>query len=244
MRIWRRNPSLRTQNLAISLNRLSECLVALHRYDEALEVAEEAIQISRRLVRTNQYFLSTLGKNLITMGNLLSWLGQRQEALKATKEAVEIFRELAGSQPGMYNSFLAASLNKLSADYLKRFGHNKDAVETAKEAVAIYGSLVESHPQTFTPPLLRALSTLAAACARNGDEPKAVEARYRQLILLEPLVKQYPQQFARYCNAILEQYNEHCQMANTQPDVGLTERIRLAISKALPHEDNDKGFWA
>jgi len=52
-----------------------------------------------------------LAMSLNNLGNCLSDLGRREEALEPTEEAVEIYRQLAKSNPDAFMPALATSLN-------------------------------------------------------------------------------------------------------------------------------------
>jgi tetratricopeptide (TPR) repeat protein len=61
-------------------------------------------------------------------------LGTREEALKATGEAVELRRALAQRNPDAFQPDLAGSLNNLG-DVLSELGRREEALDAVQEAV-------------------------------------------------------------------------------------------------------------
>ena len=72
-------------------------------------------------------------------------MGFKEEALKASRGAVELRKELAKQDPSVYNIDLALSLHNLSID-LSEMGLIQEAQETVKEAIEIQKEVISGHP--------------------------------------------------------------------------------------------------
>ena len=77
-------------------------------------------------------------------------LGRREDALAATTEAVEIYRELAAARPDAFRPDLAMSLTNQSTA-LAELGRREDALAAITEAVEIYRELAAARPDAFRP---------------------------------------------------------------------------------------------
>ncbi|MCA1657421.1 MAG: tetratricopeptide repeat protein [Actinobacteria bacterium] len=91
------------------------------------------------------------------MNNLsvvLSNLGQREDALAASTQAVEIYRRLAATDPAAFEPDLARALTNLGAD-LSDLGRLPDALAATIQAVDIRRGLAAANPAAFEPDLNR-----------------------------------------------------------------------------------------
>ncbi|SNB74288.1 Anaphase-promoting complex subunit 5, partial [Thermoflexus hugenholtzii JAD2] len=77
-------------------------------------------------------------------------MGRREEALTATQEAVELYRQLAAQHPQAFLPDLASSLTNLGA-MLSELGRREEALQVIQEAVELYRQLAVQHPQAFLP---------------------------------------------------------------------------------------------
>ena len=113
----------------------------------------------------------------VHMNNLsgrLSEVGDREGALKAIREAVEIRRGLAAGNTAAFNPSLAGSLNNLSI-VLSGVGDRGGALKAAREAVGIYRGLAEGNAEAFNPDLAMSLSNLSNRLSEVGDHGSALE---------------------------------------------------------------------
>ena len=109
------------------------------------------------------------------LSNRLSEVGDREGALEAVREAVEIYRGLAEKNPGAFNPVLAMSLNNLS-NRLSEVGDREGALEAVREAVEIYRGLAAGNPGAFNPDLAMSLNNLSVMLSEVGDREGALEA--------------------------------------------------------------------
>jgi tetratricopeptide (TPR) repeat protein len=94
---------------------------------------------------------------LNTLLNRHSELGQREQALAATQEAVDIRRRLAEARPDAFLPDLAMSLGAMSRA-LGALGHHAEAAQTANQALELLAPFVELYPERFGP-LAHAIET-------------------------------------------------------------------------------------
>ena len=100
-----------------------------------------------------------LATSLGNLGKELSALGSRKEALTASLEAMEIYRQLTEKEPASFLPELALNLNNLGV-YLGSLGLREQALAATQEAVEIYQSLAETLPDAFLPNLATGLVNL------------------------------------------------------------------------------------
>ena len=133
----------------------------------------------------------------VYMNNLslrLSDVGDRGGALEAVREAFEIYRGLAGKNPGAFNPDLATALNNLAAR-LAEVGDRGGALEAVRGAVEIYRGLAEKNPGAFNPDLAGSLNNLAARLYEVGDRGGALEAVREAVEIYRGLAKKNPGAF-------------------------------------------------
>jgi tetratricopeptide (TPR) repeat protein len=98
----------------------------------------------------------------------LSALGQREPALAATREAVDLYRTLATRNPDAFQPDLATSLNNLGVR-LSALGQREPALAATREAVDLYRTLATRTPDAFQSDLARSLDHLRAMlCVEGG----------------------------------------------------------------------------
>ena len=100
-------------------------------------------------------------------GDLLSDLGRREEALAASQEAVDLYRQLAAARPDAFLPDLAMSLNNLGIR-LSDLGRREEALAASQEAVDIYRRLAAARPDAFLPDLAMSLNNLANCSPTSG----------------------------------------------------------------------------
>ena len=122
------------------------------------------------------------------LSNRLSEVGDREGALEAVREAVEIRRGLAEKNPGAFNPDLAMSLNNLS-NRLSEVGDRGGALEAVREAVEIYRGLAEKNPSAFNPVLAACVNNLSNRLSEVGDRGGALEAVREALEIYRGLAK-------------------------------------------------------
>jgi tetratricopeptide (TPR) repeat protein len=155
--------------LVQALHRYGACCNALDRLDESVAVQQRIVDITRRLAETDSWQRLVLAALLTNLGNQLSALGRLREALEATAEGVERFRELGD------DSKLAIAVSNLGIRY-GAVGRNEESAVAAAEAVEVARRLAATDPSANEPGLVTALNNLAISLNRLGRHAEAVTA--------------------------------------------------------------------
>ncbi|MDX3575689.1 tetratricopeptide repeat protein [Streptomyces sp. FL07-04A] len=145
----RRRRTRKSQNkvrdrLAAALAELCYRYGDVGRWAEALDANTECLAVLRGQGAKHSW--SVIPHTALVLSNrsyILRQLGRREEALEASRQAVDIQRMLAVDDPG--RAALGGTLNNLSLD-LGRLGRRQEAIEVVREAVAIHRRLVEKEP--------------------------------------------------------------------------------------------------
>ena len=168
--------------LASALEALIEsgATLPLGEIDDAIPIghpalAGAALAATRRLATSAEWAPDWQAYWANNLSIRLSDVGERNEALVAAREAVELYRALAEDSPAAYTPNLAASLNNL-ANRLSGVGERGEALGAAREAVELYRGLAKASPQAYTPRLAGSLNNLADILAAGGrpEEAQAV----------------------------------------------------------------------
>jgi len=127
---------------------------------------------------------------------MFSELKRPEEALEATRKAVEIRRQLVASYPDATLPFLAESLNNLGRD-LSNLGRCEEALKAVQEAMEIRRELVKTYPEASLPDLARCLHDLGNRFRDLGRYEEALEAYREAISINRPLAQKYPQIFEK-----------------------------------------------
>jgi tetratricopeptide (TPR) repeat protein len=128
------------------------------------------------------------------LGNRLSDLGRLEEALKATKEAVDVYRELAGRRPDAFRPGLATSLNNLG-NRLSDLGRHEEALKPTEEAMALRRDLAGRRPDAFLPDLAMSLNNLGNRLSDLGRREEALKAMEEAVAVYRDLDRRRPDAF-------------------------------------------------
>ena len=156
----------------------------------------------------------------------LSGVGDRDGALAAASEAVELNRALASVMSADYTPQLVASLNNL-AIALSAVGDRDGALAAASEAVELYRGLAEASPAAYTPILAGSLNNLANHLSEVGERNEAVEAAREAVELYRGLAEASP---AAYTPILAGSLNT---LASRLSDVGDWEGAVVAAREAV-----------
>ena len=137
--------------LALALEALIEsgATLPLGEIDEAIPVghpalAEAALAVTRRLVTSAERSPEQQAHWANNLSIRLSDVGKRKAALVAAREAVELYRVLAGASPAAYTPDLAMSLNNL-ANILSAGGQYEEAQAQFVEGIDGFSPAVRAH---------------------------------------------------------------------------------------------------
>ena len=136
-------------------------------------------------------------KWLNILGNRLSELGDREGALKAVLEALEIYRTLAEKHPDAFLLDVAMTMNSLST-MLSESGDPEGALKAAQEALEIYRKLAVKHPEAFLPDVAKTLFNLGNMLSELGDREGALKAAKKALEMYRKFAEKHPEAFLPY----------------------------------------------
>lgn len=162
----------------VSLRRVAEW-VNRTRLRELIESEDEGVLAERASLQNN-------------LGNRLSDLGRREEALKATLDAVELYRSLAQRNPERFQPDLGSSLNNLGAR-LSALGRREEALKAALEAVDLRRTLAQRNPGAFEPELASSLNNLGIRLSELGRREDALKATLEAVELSRSLAQHHPE---------------------------------------------------
>ncbi|MBL8291463.1 MAG: tetratricopeptide repeat protein [Bryobacterales bacterium] len=169
--------------------------------DSSLELAPLAAEVTARLV-DHLSALADLPEDLQAerarllnnYGNRLSDIGQREAALEAAREALEIYRQLAAARPDAFLPDLARSLSNYG-NCLSDTGQREAALKAAREALQIYRQLAAARPDAFLPDLAMSLNNYGNRLSDTGQREAALEAAREALALYRELAVARPDAF-------------------------------------------------
>jgi tetratricopeptide (TPR) repeat protein len=162
----------------------------------SLRVAERLVQLARPLVSavgagSEEERAAILAARVGTLGNRLSDLGRGEEALAATKEAVDIYQRLAHTRPDAFLPAFATSLTNLGV-MLANLGWREEALAASQQAVHIYRGL---GPDAFLPNLALSLTNLGIMLSILGRDEEALAASQEAVDICWGLVRTRPDAF-------------------------------------------------
>ena len=177
---------------AMSLNNLSNRLLAAGRPKEALTAIEVAEGVYRNMAdEWPDRFRPELATSLHNSSACLSTVGRPRDAVAKAEEAVAICSDLADARPDAYQPDLADSLHNLSL-CLSEAGMRKEALAVLQKAVGIWRSLVRSRPDDFRPPLAKSLHNLSIQLSELNRPRDALTAAEEAVSIRRDLAATHP----------------------------------------------------
>jgi len=125
------------------------------------------------------------------LGICLSDIGDRQGALAATQEALDLYRQLANKDSDTFSPLVGTALNDLG-NSLSELGKREEALEAARGALEIRRDLAMKHPESFLPDVAMALNNLGNRLSEVGNREEALEATREALDLQLHLAAKHP----------------------------------------------------
>jgi tetratricopeptide (TPR) repeat protein len=158
--------------------------------------------------------------SLNNLANRLSDLGEREAALAAAREAVDIRRGLAAQRPDAFRPDLAGSLNNLAA-MLRDLGEREAALAAAREAVDIRRGLAVQRPDAFRPALALSLWVLADCLDAIEQPEEALTANAEAIAALTEPFQRHKALFAPRITGMGQDYLKRCEALSREPDAAL-----------------------
>ncbi|TFK21111.1 hypothetical protein FA15DRAFT_758951 [Coprinopsis marcescibilis] len=181
--------------LAMSLDLVARCLgdLAIGRHDESLQIAEEAVSISRELdAASMQDYRPLLVMTATTRTRAMTLQSSPcPEVVAATRECVEIYRQLFKTNAAEYADDLVSELIQLSA-VSHLYSSELEFVQAVQEAVKISRRLVAENIIVFPPIMARALVRLSLHLSDEGKVEDGLRAGSEALDLYRNSVAEDP----------------------------------------------------
>lgn len=176
--------------LAGSLHTLAQRLAAQGLTTKALEAVQEARGLYEQLARGGQETAQpALAGCLVTMARLLH--AQQPQAIQASEEAVNLYRDLSAHHPEMFTGRLAEALAAL-ASFAASEGRHEESVQAAQEATLLYRELSLKSPDPYAVRLAEALMGLAHLLGSQLRHEPALEAAFEATLLYRELMATQP----------------------------------------------------
>ncbi|MEU0797309.1 tetratricopeptide repeat protein [Amycolatopsis sp. NPDC005961] len=166
------DPAEYRAKLAASTQILASVWSRMGQFDKALACSAEALAIRRSMVADAPHYLPELAEALSNVGAMLLRTGRYAEALEHCAETVQLYRELAASNPASYRPGLALSLYNLGGVFTK-LGRAEVALDHNLESVRIYRELSSRIPAIHQPDFAMSLNNLASAFLGIKDYERA-----------------------------------------------------------------------
>jgi tetratricopeptide (TPR) repeat protein len=168
--------------------------VAQRRAAWARELDTQLNEEQRRSSAVQNQVLGHLAGRMNTLGVRFSNLEKLDEALSASREAVDIYRCLADTDPNNFRPEFARSLQN-HGNHLAEVGRHDDALEATEEATELYRSLAKERPDRFLPDVARTLTALGNRLSDLGRREAALAAMQKAVDIYRPLANARPKAF-------------------------------------------------
>jgi tetratricopeptide (TPR) repeat protein/nucleoside phosphorylase len=150
--------------------------------------------LSELKVSEDERVLAERARHQHNLGATLGELGRREEALKATQEAVEVYRALSQRRPDAFQPSLAASLNNLG-NRLSELGRREEGLKAMQEAVELRRAQSQRQPDAFQPDLAMSLNNLGSTLGELGRRGEALKATQGAVEVYRALSQRQPDAF-------------------------------------------------
>jgi tetratricopeptide (TPR) repeat protein len=162
---------------------------------QSAAMAEADLAVTRRILQVLPGdSLGLRARWLTWLGTMLSQTGRWAEALPVTRQAVEIYRNLAGTNPDRYRPDLAMSLSNLSNRF-SELGQPAEGLPAEQEAVEIRRALAAVYPDRYRSDLADSLSNLGVRFSELGRPAEALPAAEEAVEIYRELATAYPDRY-------------------------------------------------
>ena len=199
------------------------------------ELAQRAANIDRPEDDAPEADRATYASRRLSLSGSLADIGRHDEALKAVREATNLYRTLVERNPAAYTPDLATSLNNL-ANHLYNNGQQREALTTAQEAVTIRRNLVEHNPAAYTPDLAMSLNNLAIYLDNNGQQREALQTAQEATNLYRTLAEHDPAAYTPNLAMSLNTYANILERSGNTKEAARIRQERDAVLKRIEEE--------
>lgn len=165
---------------------------------------------------------AALGALAIALGRA----GEREQALDAGQQAVDLYRTLTDNRIGYFRPSLAGALNNLSI-WLSNLGYRERAFQATEEAVDLYRGLATDVHRIFFPELAGSIHNLGSLLRESGKRDLAIQAAQEAVHMRRELAGNRPEIFRPDLAASL------MNLANFMSAVGQWEPALSAAQEAV-----------
>ena len=202
------------------------------------ELAQRATNIGRPTDDTPETDRATYALRRLSLIRCLANTGRHDEALKAAREATNLFRVLEGQNPAAYTPDLAMSLNNLASSQAEN-GQRHKALKTAQEATNLYRTLAEHNPAAHTPKLVMSLNNLANRLDSNGQQREALKTAQEAVTIRRNLVEHNPAAHTPNLTSSLKTYANILERSGSTKEAARIRQERDEILKRM--KDMEEG---
>jgi len=153
--------------LSLARASLSDLLLDMEEYDEALAVVQDAIKSARALIGVVDS-RPALSIALLVKARILAERGEKGSAYVMAVQALRHLRDLTSERPA-FTTFLAHAL-VLSSRYLQAAGFYWEARKNAEEAVELHHTLHTSAPRAFAAHYAEAVGQVVQLRSADGGD--------------------------------------------------------------------------
>ena len=202
------------------------------------ELAQRATNIGRPTDDTPETDRATYALRRLSLIRCLANTGRHDEALKAAREATNLFRVLEGQNPAAYTPDLAMSLNNLASSQAEN-GQRHKALKTAQEATNLCRTLAEHNPAAHTPKLVMSLNNLANRLDSNGQQREALKTAQEAVTIRRNLVEHNPAAHTPNLTSSLKTYANILERSGSTKEAARIRQERDEILKRM--KDMEEG---
>lgn len=226
--------------LAHGLSALARAEGDLGNAQAAVEAIDKAVRIRRRRL-AGAHDDEARADLATALNDQAVWgkeYGQIKKALKASEEAVSLYRQLADRRPDAFRTGLAQSLSTRS-DCLGVAGRPKDALTAAQEALAIRRRLADERPDSYLADLALSLNTLAIDLADTGRPAEALPYAAEAVTVYRSLADREPSAYEHELANSLNTYAHKLHDTGQLPEAAAAAQEAVTRYRALATSEPD-----
>jgi len=231
------HPSVDIARAVMDLCDQVELQTSAHLLEVAFVATEKILRAASLHGDTSEQERKEVAKILNNLGYRLSSLGRREEALRATEEAIVILRLLATQKPDTFLPDLARALNNLGK-MLRELGQREEALRATEEAVDILRQFATQRPEDFLPDLAKSLNTLGSILSGLSQWEEALNTTEEAVGVFRQLATQRPGAFLPELAASVNNLGNRLSALGRREEslqaFGEAVNIRLQLAKQRP----------
>lgn len=177
--------------------------------------------------------------NLGDLAIALHRVGQNEQAVRISKQALDIHQRLSQKNPGRFEPDYAASLGNYS-NYLSEICQDEEALSCIQQTLTIYQRLAQKSPDRFDPDYATSLNNYAAFLSNDYQYEEALSYGKKALDIRQRLAHKNPDRFEPGYASSLNNYANFLSNVG-QDEEGLSRATQaLAIRQRLAQKNPDR----